>query len=503
MRESFVIDDINVAGPGSGDFVNLFRFGGVGSDRSPYDCAVLRCDASSFDRGIAFDDSTVTSADRQYQRFLCLEDVEFDQMGTFHLYGYAYPECWLFRDVLFLDTITPGGSPIRFGRLARSYFENWRVTPSASAVANAHRFIMGDGAGEGAMHSISFSDCKFLVRGFFGIRMESDDRANWVNNISWSDSEFDGQSAPSFSVEAHASGLDFHSIAFRNCYSGREHIYSTNAALASGYDKIRYYNCASSREDWAGEGVFVRTGGDAASIADGCFEAHSCFGYFSIAGNDDTRSLFQVPTAAKVGSVTYSRIGKVDSPAGTQGIINGSAPSGTNGSDVSTTYNLTGSGATFGDFDPELTSDTGDNELIGAGMPHAYSIDANGFLRDASTPDVGPYEYGASAEPEGPDEGVTGTGAAVFSGFTASGSGTVSDPDPEPVLADVEPTNRREELSRHNPVTVKTKRLIPKPVKKKIDYRMRDKVMGKPKVRRMPPDDTRRRVMGVKPPKRR
>ena len=412
-RESFRIKGIDIEGEASAFAgIGCNRSGGTASDREPYNVIVQDCDLSGFDRGVEWDDPAIAAADRDVQRFVALDNVEVDGIRVFPFYGYAYPECWLFRDVTGLDFTSGGGSPFRGGIFANSYFENWSVTPSGSSGTNSCRIIQGDSSGAGALHNVSFSGCNFLLRGFYGVRLESDDRENFTNDITWADCNFDTSTdTQSWATTVHADGLTFERVAFRNCTFGSDMMFATNGAWSSGYDDVRFYNCAASRRNWAGEGLPVRTGTNAAAFADGTFEAYGTVSYRPRAGNEGTRSLFDVPTAAKVGTVLNCHIGKIDNPGGTQGIVNGSAASGTNTSTHSTTFNLTDGGTGFGTFDPHLTSVTvGDTELAGTGWPHSYSIDADGFMRDASTPDAGPYEFGASTLPDDPVIGGGGGG---------------------------------------------------------------------------------------------
>jgi hypothetical protein len=75
-----------------------------------------------------------------------------------------------------------------------------------------------------------------------------------------------------------------------------------------------------------------------------------------------------------------------------------------------TTFNLTDVGFTASaDGDFHLLSDSG--PLAGTGYPLALgvSIDADGYLRSATTPDAGPYEYGASTTPDDPEIGGGGS----------------------------------------------------------------------------------------------
>lgn len=427
MRESFVVDGIDLTGAAGGyAAANLTRSGGLASDRSPYNIALRNCELSSWDRGVDWDDSG-SFTDRTVQRFIELTDVTMDQNRVFHIYGYAYPECLMFRNVALADVTGGGASPIRMGRIARSYFKNWTVLPTASATENSARLIMGNASGEGAMHSVSFDQCQFKLHGTYGLRLESDSTGNWMNNITWNACEFDSEATSAVNEEINANGKVTTDVMFRNCSFGQPIYFNTNASVSNGYDNIRFVNCIGSRRNWIGEGI-VRTGGDATTVADDCFEGHSCAAHWAPDPDrsDDTRSFFQVPTAAKVASATYIHLGKAgpdDTPD--QGIINGSTATGTNSSTYSTTFNLTASGWVFGALDAELTSATvGDTELAGTGKPHDYSIDANGFLRHATTPDAGPFEFGGSTAPDNPDVGgVTYTLTADAGSFAVSGQG--------------------------------------------------------------------------------
>lgn len=78
---------------------------------------------------------------------------------------------------------------------------------------------------------------------------------------------------------------------------------------------------------------------------------------------------------------------------------------------ASTDFNWTALGTVgngFQDADRSLASASG--PLSGTGWPRTYAIDADGFLRDASTPDAGPFEFGASTTPDEPDMGGGGGG---------------------------------------------------------------------------------------------
>lgn len=400
-KGKFRVEDIDIQLDAFGRAFDLTRSGGVVADRRPYDVIVRLCDVSAGDRGISFDDLTVTGSDRSVCSFVALENVTIEDVGTFPMYGYAYPQHWLLRDVTIGDHATQ--SPFRCGIFARSFFERFDVLPSAASATNAMRIIMGDGSGEAALHLCSFVKCTWRLRSNFGVRLESDGVANWVNDLTVADCHIESETQFGWEVEANVAGMVWARTVFRgtkfrgNCAT----FWNTNAAWSSGYEDILFIDCAASRRtDWAAEGVLVRTGSDASAFATGCFRGYGCAGYWTATGNNGTRSLFQVPSAGAVGTVENCHVGKIDDPGGTQGIVNGSAPTGTNTSTVSTTFNWTNNGATFGAFDPTLTADSG--PLAGTGYPRSYAIDAAGFLRSTTTPDAGPYEFGASLLPDDP-----------------------------------------------------------------------------------------------------
>ena len=74
----------------------------------------------------------------------------------------------------------------------------------------------------------------------------------------------------------------------------------------------------------------------------------------------------------------------------------------------STTFNLTNNGLA-GLVNARMSSNTGDNQLIGTGYPHTYWVDGDGYVYGS---DAGPYEYGGSTLPDDPP---LGTARSLFS----------------------------------------------------------------------------------------
>ena len=415
MRESFAVEGVDlVINNASGTAFYLFRFGGDASGRAAYNSWVKDCAVTgSYQNLVYVDDtgSTVSGADRAVCSWFALDNVTSAASSQRALYGYTFPQYWLIDG---WDFDAPAGSanleaPIRSGRFARCFFRGIRCTASSTSGRDSFRFIQGDASGEGAFHSCSFLDCEFYTGGaatqFRIDAAQADGQANaYVNNLTFSNCTWEawGLGADGFAFQAHTTGTQvIQEIAFRNCYGVRE--INFGAGAATSYDEILLVHCYGERDD-ANQGTpLVRCDSTAGAFADGCFELYGCVAYYPTAGTSGTRSIVEAPTAAKVGVIQYCHIGKVDNPGGTQGIINGSAASGTNTSDVSTTYNLTAHSTTFAALNPRLTSvSSGGTQLAGTGWPHSYSIDADNKVRDASTPDAGPFEFGATTEPDNP-----------------------------------------------------------------------------------------------------
>ena len=410
-KGSYRLKDLTISTTGS-DYaaMDLGRFGGAVDDRLPLNVIAEGIDMSGHENLISFDDTTVTGDDRSVCSFAFLEDCSSTDAGNFHVYGYSYPQHFCFRNVELYDILGAGGSPFRAGRFARSYFENFNLTASPSAVENSMRWIGGTNTGESRVHSVSWNHCDMRLQGNYEWRWEEDGPGNFIEDLCFNDCSFDraGDFSPSMAFNTTTTTGSFNRIAFRNTRFHAWMTISDNNLPDNSIDNLLYIHSTATRRDWQAEGVFIRVlgGGGTDVMADGAVRAYGCVGYWPNAGNNGTRSLFDLANTGKAGEIEYCHVGKSDNPGGTQGLVNGSVATGTNTSDFSTSYNFTNSGATYDTLDSTLTSVTsGDTELAGAGWPHVNSIDADDFLRNTSTPDAGAYEFGTSTAVDDPDLG--------------------------------------------------------------------------------------------------
>jgi len=471
MRKSWHLEGLHLDGndtaQNQSQALDFARVGGVAADRSAYNCMMINCETERWGLTVTGQDSVLVPSERDLgvTDFIAFEDVTTDEsVSRYAFYGFNFADKWLFRNVTIGGTSAVNFSALRLWQLGRGYAED--VTVDTNNTGSRSRILPGpssdstgamrlnswvrldhvDGGGIGFepdsgvaglayMEDVRFVSCR-VADGFITFRaseggadnMVVPTRVDFVNHSMGGGFDFDGNVA---------SGGVMQSVRFRDC------------GVSHGYQN----------------GAFLNLDGQAASsFADGCFDAEGCFVYWGMAHNFEGGGAFVTSSggmtlaeiAAKMGDCDYNHTGKVDgdflrwarhsdSPfssdlAAWQTESSLDANSSTNNN---TTFSLTDDGYTTPtDLDLTLTNDTG--PLSGAGLPltSGVALDALGYLRDASTPDAGPYEYGASATPgdptlgspnnppvadAGPDQGVT---EATL--VTLDGTGS-SDPDSDPL----------------------------------------------------------------------
>lgn len=431
-RGAFHIDGIDLDGAhttGTGIAFSLVRSGGVAADQSPWDCMVVDCDVTDFGYGMHANYGLGSSArDEGCNDFVALQNVSFTGTREYHIYGCHYLNRFLIRSVDLNEHATAFNNPFRTFGLGRTYVEDLTfdtndagamrcLVGAASGLIDAMRYVtfnrvvmygtnpslngMGIApdsgiSGYGIAHDIRYVDCKGYLAGF-GI----------PKNM------------------AGTNGVTTERIDYLECFAANpSYVLSFGADATAGnvHNSIRIRNCVGSKQ-YAGS-TFLYVNGPKVGFADDCFEIDGC-AYLWISGNSEPRTFIsadmsRTDLAASILRSSYNHIGQ----NGTNGVEwvrtagDGNTALSTwqsltshdtgSSTTLSTEMNWTDSGlVTALNADFRLASDSGPLAGTGYALPLGVAIDRDGYLRSATTPDAGPYEYGASATPDDPSLDVS------------------------------------------------------------------------------------------------
>lgn len=427
------IDGVDITGSAStsGYAINAVRDGGVAADQDPWNLMIVDSTVSGFNYQVFVNNALTTgpgAADREDGPFdlIAFQNVEFSASNRYYLYGFFFTQHVLCRDCTFVaHTGAATNEFVRFFDLGRSMFVG--CDADLTAASSTFRFLVKEAVGDDdiySMREVTVANCSFTgASGSNRLRIGPD--PTMANNgiardVRFADCSFYDCAFEITASESGNNGVDSYRLDFLECWTVRARLItvSANATSANVHSGLRFRNCASASSTYAG-GALITLNGTIANYAAGCLEVDGCWVWFASGNNEgryfiNANAISRADLASMTTSMDYNHAGKGDANSvnwtrttegnGTLATWQGATSFDDHSSvTLSTTFNLTDSGASvLLDADLRLASDSG--PLAGTGYPLALgvSIDADGYLRSATTPDAGPFEYGASTLPDDP-----------------------------------------------------------------------------------------------------
>lgn len=423
----------NHAASASGPAIGIGRSGGVAADRDPYNLMVVDCEFDEWWQDIHGSDS-VGFADRDTGclDFLALQGVTFTDAREYHVYGLNYCERVLVADCWFGPSTIDGSAysnPYRtFGQGRSLMRDNVFETGDNGSM----RLLSGSTSSDGAVRFVNVVRQRHAHGSSATITIGPDpgmSGAAYAHDIRFVDCRIENGSGVSIRADDSGSNglyterIDFINFAFYNC---SPFSIGCSASVTHVHSSLRFLNCAGSKN--YGGGTVLSLGGTAANYASACIEMHGC-GF--VWGSGDLEPRFMIGAgmsvsdlASKVGSSDRNHLGKVGNntinwayAGSTQSLAAWRTASGhdlNSSVNPDNSLNFVDSGMSApADGDFHLASDSGPLAGTGYPLPLGVSIDADGYLRSATTPDAGPYEYGATDTPEDPELSSPSTGGQV------------------------------------------------------------------------------------------
>ncbi len=438
------IDGVNITGSTStsGYGFNLARTGGVAADQDPWNLMVVDSTISGFQYQVYVDNSVggsgpnpVDDRDSGCYDFIAFQNCTFGGSQAYYLYGFTFTQHVLVRDCTFpLHTGAATNEFLRFFSLGRAMFAG--CTMDISAANSTFRLLVTEAVGDDdaySMREVTVAGCDIIGAGSANtVRMGSN--ASMANNgiardVRFVDCALYGASFQIVANDAGNNGMDVSRMDWLECFTVRSRFINIggSSTTVNVYSSLRFRNCASASSTYAG-GAFITLSSAVANYGAGCFEIHGCWIWFNTGSSAgryliEASSISRADLATSTTAMDYNHLGKADANTsywtrttegnGSLATWQGATAFDDNSSlTYSTTFNLTDSGATTTlDADFRLTADSGPLSNTGYPLALGVSIDADGYLRSATTPDAGPYEYGASTTPDDPEIGGGSTGA--------------------------------------------------------------------------------------------
>lgn len=415
----------NHSGSPYGEAISLNRSGGVAADRDPYNLMVVDCEFDEWWQDIHGTDS-VGFADRDTGclDFLALQGVTFTNAKEYHVYGWDYCQRVLVSGCWFGPSDIDGSAyvnPFRVFGLGRSLFaDNVFQTGDNGSL----RLLVGSTGAGAAMRFVNVVRHRHVNGATANINIGPNPGtagAVYVQDVRFVDCRWEAGTGVNIRADDVASnGVYTERIDLLEC-SAHNALFLTVGGSASTthvHSSIRIRGCASS--DGYGGGPCIRINGSSARYATGCFEIHACGHIWDTANNPQPRvfieagGMTRADLIARISACDYNHIAKADADTtdwaqGSNGLVNLTTWRTESGFDanssvnLNSTLNVTNTGVSVpADGDFRLASDSGPLAGTGYPLPLGVSIDADGYLRSATTPDAGPYEYGASTLPDDP-----------------------------------------------------------------------------------------------------
>lgn len=448
-RGSIHVESIVLNGgttPHAATCVNSGRSTGDETDRNAYNGMFYDVDFESW--GYTFEGEDDLAAAERYSGvldFMAWEDCTFsgnEHTGGNHYYwiGLRHLRYGLMRNVEILDGVS-GQQVFRLYSWADSVIDGF-VDDSDTSVRL--RFASNPTSEPLGWERCSFSGITRYTTSaeFADISLEADasiDGNAAFTDCRWVNCTLTGGGYATFTDNGGAdNGVECTRVDFINCVASRQFTLGVSAVSANVHTSVRFRDCTVVRGYQ--DGAFLILQGSSTSYAADAIEVHGCYIYWRQTESLDYGGFYvaggisQAELADIIGASDYNHTAKVDGDSvnwlehsgGTSSRSAWTTASGFDGNSdhlSSTTLDLTDNGATNQeDLDVRLTAGSG--PLAGAGypLPSGVAIDADGFLRDTSTPDAGPFEFGASATPDDPSlSGSPYTLTADAGAFTLTG----------------------------------------------------------------------------------
>lgn len=414
-RGAILVDDVNITGAHTTNFTSGFSLerSGAGT-RSPWDLIVMNSTITDFRWGIFVADDQWAAADRDNGNwdFFALENVTLTDSGEYHIYASNGINKQMIRGCTFGATV--GFDPTRLFHVGDSF---WYGCTMDTQGDDGIRFAQASGGtSAGATRDVTIAQCTWTTGD--GVSVEPDAgvaSTGWCRRFRVVDCVFN-EGRVSMKAEAGPNMVDTDWLQIWDCSSVEAHSLGGNTSMSETLNHVDLWNCAATNAYGGGAGV-VFLMGDKANWPDDSLTVRGCAALYNTIDNPEPRYLIQANnlTTAELTAVialsNRNHLGKSDGDSldfvsCSSGILSRSSWNTASGHDANSTTNSTT------DFNwTALTApinyrqDTSGGALDGTGYTDGYAIDADGFLRNASTPDAGPYEYGASTEPDEPSLG--------------------------------------------------------------------------------------------------
>lgn len=412
--------------------VNFSRSSGTGaSDRRPYNAMVVDCILQGWGNSVTGEDTgPVDESDRDsgIYDYVALQDVTFNASNSvtrYGIFGMGYCDKWLFRDLTFTGTAAANYTAGRLYSLGRGYCKGFTI--NTSSTTGRLRLLPGPTTDNtGAMRLNTWEGITHLDAEFGSISLETDSGEvglSYVEDVRFLNCLTNGL----FELRATEGGVANMVVPTRldiiNLTASGSLRFDGDDTSGGVMQSVRIRGCGVSRSYQ--DQNFLELAGNPARYASGCFSVESSFIYWGMTSGFDGGGKFvngetftRAQLADKLSVSDYNHMGKVNGTmmwfaghpldgGGSRSLLSEWQSNTVHDDNSSvtnhTTFSLTNDGyPTSTDIDLRLTDDTG--PLSGAGVPLAagVAIDGDNYLRDATTPDAGPFEYAASTQPDEP-----------------------------------------------------------------------------------------------------
>lgn len=448
LKGGIHIEDLELDGgysSGSNFAVTIRRESGTLGDREPFNVMIFGCLIENWWGGIETTETVLGNTNRAEAclSFVAIVYTTIQGCASYHVYGLNYYNEFYVRNLTLGDK--PSGANTQQWRsfdLGRHYIEGLvqdcniqgalRITGEAATDTN-------DGTRLGTWINCRHVGTDEYVSNFALEADAGDNGLAYVTDVRFVNCQSDyGNFQLSVDFGGGANMVNATRLQYVNCIAGRPFLMAAAATAVGTVTSVQFRDCSVIRSYQ--DGNFIQLTNAAARYATGCFSLKGCTILWVPSGSDGCQfigagSMTLADAAAKFSDCDYNHAGKTDATT-VFWIIHSDSPfqntlanwqtasSEDSNSSLtqSTDFNYTDDGVpTASTRDLRLASASG--ELSGTGFPRTIAVDADGYLRDASTPDAGPYEYGASTEPTVP---TLSSGNLTPAGMTASATMTVT-----------------------------------------------------------------------------